>query len=204
MRQYWINFKGKQEGPMSIEQMAQMGIDESAYVWHSGLPDWVKITSVPELKDMLAGLPSADVPQATEAENDAQQAPVEVEENVPDEVPSLDVVDNSPAPGAPYIQQPYAAAEPVVAPGEPAPECPPTNLVWAIIATILCCSIPGIVGIVFAFLTKKYYREGDLAKARRMSDYGAWAVIASIILGLISMPLSCAVQMASMGSSFGM
>ena len=25
MRQYWINFKGKQEGPMSIEKMAQMG-----------------------------------------------------------------------------------------------------------------------------------------------------------------------------------
>ena len=124
MRQYWINFKGKQEGPMSIEQMAQMGIDESAYVWHSGLPDWVKITSVPELKDMLAGLPSADVPQATEIENDAQQAPVEIEENVPDEVPSLDVVDDSPAPGAPYIQQPYAAAEPVVAPGEPAPRSP--------------------------------------------------------------------------------
>ena len=38
---------------MSMEQLAQMGVDESAYVWHSGLPDWVRITNVPELKEML-------------------------------------------------------------------------------------------------------------------------------------------------------
>ena len=36
-----------------MEQLAQMGVDESAYVWHSGLPDWVRITNVPELKEML-------------------------------------------------------------------------------------------------------------------------------------------------------
>jgi hypothetical protein len=40
---------------MSKEQMARLGLDESAYVWHSGLPDWVKISKVPELSDLLAG-----------------------------------------------------------------------------------------------------------------------------------------------------
>ena len=202
MRQYWINFKGRQEGPMSLEQMSKMGLDETAYVWHSGLPDWVKITTVPELNELLTGA-ATEVPELpTETDVKAEAEGVEVaaeapqENNIPDEVPSLDVVDHS----TPYMQQPYGAVEPAVAASEPAPKCPPTNLVWAIIATILCCSIAGIVGIVFAFLTKKYYREGNLEKAQRMSDYGAWAVIASIILGLISMPLSCAVQMASMGN----
>jgi hypothetical protein len=207
MRQYWINFRGKQEGPMSIEQLAQKGVDETAYVWHSGLPDWVKITSVPELKDMLAGTTASTEPVATDAESDVQDAAVEnvetVEEaNIPDEVPSLDVIDYSAPAAAPYVQQPYPVAEPANT-VEPAPKCPPTNLVWAIIVTIFCCSIPGILGIVFAFLTKKHYREGNFEKAQRMSDYGAWSIIASIILGLITMPLSCAVQMAQLGN-FGM
>ena len=90
-----------------------------------------------------------------------------------------------------------AAAQPMPAPEE-VPECPPTNLVWSIIVTLLCCTPAGIVGIVFAFLTKKHYRQGNYKKAQRMSDYGAWAVIASIILGIISMPLSCAMQAAKM------
>ena len=83
-------------------------------------------------------------------------------------------------------------------PLEPVPECPPTNLVWAIIATVLCCTPAGIVGIVFAYLTKKRYNEGDYAKAQKMSDWGAWSIIFAIILGLMSMPLSCAVQMIKM------
>ena len=32
-----------------------------------------------------------------------------------------------------------------------------------------------------------------------MSDYGAWAVIISIMLGIISMPLSCAMSFVKMG-----
>lgn len=205
MRQYWINFKGKQDGPMSLEQMAKMGLDETAYVWHSGLPDWVKITNVPELNEMLAGAVTEAPELPTETlEGEETVAETPQEGDIPDEVPSLDVVDDTPADVVPYMQQPYGAVEAMPAQQEPAPECPPTNLVWSIIATVLCCSLPGILGIVFAFLTKKYYREGNLSKARRMSDYGAWAVIASIILGLISMPLSCAVQMVNMGSHLGM
>ena len=78
MRQYWINFKGKQEGPMSIEKMAQMGVDETAYVWHSGLPDWVSITRVPELADMIE--------KAKNAESLAQQQQQETPASVPEPV----------------------------------------------------------------------------------------------------------------------
>ena len=78
MRQYWINFKGKQEGPMSIEKMAQMGVDETAYVWHSGLPDWVSITRVPELADMIE--------MAKNAESLAQQQQQETPASMPEHV----------------------------------------------------------------------------------------------------------------------
>ena len=90
MRQYWINFKGNQEGPMSLEQLAQKGLDETAYVWHSGLADWVKITNVPELNNMLNN--SAKATQESPAEL-PEQEPEAVNEEVPEleteEVPEL-------------------------------------------------------------------------------------------------------------------
>ena len=188
---------------MSMEQLAQMGVDESAYVWHSGLPDWVRITNVPELKEMLENNngPAQDEPVPNLPEQEAGSDELVTSEVVDeDEIPSLDNVMESNE-QSPYMAGNYgpamAAAQPMPAPEE-VPECPPTNLVWSSIVTLLCCTPAGIVGIVFAFLTKKHYRQGNYKKAQRMSDYGAWAVIASIILGIISMPLSCAMQAAKM------
>ena len=231
MRQYWINFKGRQDGPMSLEQMAQMGVDESAYVWHSGLPDWVKITAVPELNEMLQKAKFApheeeEVPQLPQEEttnddlveqntanpvedvvglDEAAEDALELN-NIDEEVPELDEEHILADPDGDQ-QSPASAYSPHMGSGMPiaqqaaseVPKCPPTNLVWAIIATVLCCTPAGIVAIVFAYLTKKNYREGNYEKAQRMSDWGAWMVIASIILGIIMTPLSCAMQMAKIG-----
>ena len=80
-----------------------------------------------------------------------------------------------------------------VQPVQPQPEtpepCPPTNLVWAIITTVLCCIPPGIVAIFYALKVSNKYREGDIEGAKRASETGAWWCIAAIILGIISMPL---------------
>ena len=192
MRQYWINFNGEQKGPMSMEQIAQMGVDESAYVWHSGLSDWVKITAVPELKEMLDNA-TVNNQNETEAQQLTDQ-PV-AEEEVP-ALPKKEVApqlpNNNVAPGMGY-QSRYMPRQ-VAEHKEPQelPKCPPTNMVWAIISTVFCCTPAGIVAIVFAYLTKKNYNNGDFRRAERMSEYGAWAVIASIILGLITTPLTCA------------
>lgn len=202
MRQYWINFKGEQLGPMSKEQMAHLGLDESAYVWHSGLPDWVKISKVPELTDLFTGeVEAPEMPSESAPELPQQQ---DVEESMPEMPQQYDDVEET-MPEMPQqqedFQQGYVPGEmqyatqqstPPAMPQQEPPKCPPTNLVWAIITTIMCCGPLGIVGMVFAFLTKKHYRRGNYEKAERMSEYGAWAIIFSIMLGLICMPITCA------------
>ena len=208
MRQYWINFKGKQEGPMSIEKMAQMGVDETAYVWHSGLPDWVSITRVPELADMIE--------MAKNAESLAQQQQQETPASMPEHVaqqeaamagePEL-VVGDDPVPVPEIENQPTSSQLQATPPAlqhameheqEEIPQCPPSNMAWAIITTLFCCTPAGIVGIVFAFLTKKYYRNGEYERAQKMSDRGAWAIIIPIILGLVFTPLTCASHLSQM------
>lgn len=193
MTRYWINFKGKQSGPHSIEELKGMGVDKTAYVWYSGLDDWVKITKVPELNEMLEKMAAQGAQNATHeaAADNVSELPVDEEPNVPP-------MCNQPSGAMNYSMNQggynpqyaggYAAASPTV---DEAPKCPPTNLVWAIISTICCCWPLGVVGIIFAYLTKKKYKEGDYPKAEKFSEYGAWAIIASIIIGLISTPLAC-------------
>jgi len=93
--------------------------------------------------------------------------------------------------GQPYQpQQPAdaAVAHPqAVQPEQPEP-CPPTNLVWAIISTVLCCIPTGIVAIIYALKVTNKYREGDIEGAKRASEVGAWWCIATIILGIICQP----------------
>jgi len=156
--QYWINHNGVQSGPVDLDGLKQMGLTSSAYVWHEGLADWVKITQLPELQGCY------------------------------------EMVEQPAVVGQPY--QPQQPADAAVAhpqavqpeqPEQPEP-CPPTNLVWAIISTVLCCIPTGIVAIIYALKVTNKYREGDIEGAKRASEVGAWWCIATIILGIICQP----------------
>ena len=163
--QYWINHNGVQSGPVELEALKEMGLTSQAYVWREGMADWVKITQMPELQGMyeMAAQPEAGV---------AAQEPVQQ--------PSQAVT------GDP-IQPQYTGQQNV--PQQSAEPCPPTNMVWAVLATILCCIPLGIVGIIYANKVSKLYLAGDLEGAKKASDTGAWWIIAAITIGIIWRPI---------------
>ena len=168
--QYWINHNGVQSGPVDADGIKELALTSRAYVWHPGLSDWVKITQVPELEGLFEVVDEpATVGQPLQPQNTAPaQQPINPQP-----------VNTQPAEGA---------TEP----------CPPTNLVWAIITTVLCCLPAGIVAIIYAMKVTNKYREGDIEGAKRASEVGAWWCIASIILGILSMPLISLLQVSSM------
>ena len=186
--QYWINHNGVQSGPVDLDALKQMGLTSSAYVWHEGLTDWVKITQLPELQGlyvMEGVVPEAPQPEASVV----QEEPI-----VPDAVTVEQTVEEQteqpkPQPQAPYRPQ-QSLAQPQYAGQQPdaTEPCPPTNLVWAIITTVLCCIPAGIVAIVYATKVTNKYRAGDIEGAKRASEVGAWWCIAAIILGIICQP----------------
>lgn len=73
---------------------------------------------------------------------------------------------------------------------------PPTYLVWSVIMTILCCTIPGIVAIIYSAKVSSRFYEGDFDGARRASERAEIWIIVSFVLGVISstlwLPLSIA------------
>jgi len=157
--QYWINHNGVQSGPVDLDGLKELGLTSAAYVWHEGLTDWVKITQLPELQGMYQMVEQSSAGPA------AVQQPMEPQ---------------------PAVQQPVNDYQQEPAATEP---CPPTNLVWAIISTVLCCIPTGIVAIIYALKVSNKYREGDIKGAKRASETGAWWCIVTIILGILSLPL---------------
>lgn len=65
---------------------------------------------------------------------------------------------------------------------------PPTYLLWSILATILCCFIPGIVAIIFSSMVSSKYYARDYEGARRASRMAEYWIIASIVLGVVAAP----------------
>ncbi len=218
--QYWINQNGVQAGPVTREQLEKMNVSADAYVWRSGLDDWVKITSLPELADVIGAAevpaipvqepepvvepepvaepepeePEAPVEEEPVAEEPAQEEPAEP--HVP-EVPEIPEVAEQPVMGIP-MGQPYAQPQYVQQPQPAQPEvpaCPPTNLVWAILATVLCCIPLGIVAIIYSNKVTRLYNAGDYAGAERASEVSAWWCIGTIIGGIIASPFISLLQM---------
>lgn len=144
----------------------------------------------------------AEWAEALHIEYDAEEAKRRAEKAaVPPAPPQT-----SPAPPAFTGQQPSHAhpgaplPPPPVQPGQaPLPyghqePMPSTYLVWSILATILCCFIPGVVAIVFSSMVSSRYYAKDYEGARRASVRAEAWIIASVVLGLITatvyLPLS--------------
>lgn len=68
----------------------------------------------------------------------------------------------------------------------PSEQMPPTYLVWSVIMTILCCTIPGIVAIIFSAKVSSKFYQGDIEGSRRASQNAEIWIIISFVLGVLS------------------
>ena len=193
MVKYWINQDGVQEGPLTFEELKAKGLTRDAYVWREGLAEWVPVSSLAELTICL--LPAAEVSQPAlssapevlpEASDVAEVAEESVAAAVPPVLPPDEAVAPAAAPAAAPVVLP-AQQQPV--PAQPEQELPPTNLVWAIITTVLCCVPCGVVAILYASKVSSALQSGDLAAARSASEKGAWWCIGGIVAGIVFQPL---------------
>ena len=205
---YWANINGVQHGPVEKQQLIGLGLTRDSYVWREGLEDWVMVQNFSELDDLFPVKPMADVPPTDDGNYTAAAETPRCEpltEETPADEPAEDMTpaDDTVPPAIPQIpqipqqpyQQPYRPGEQQYAPQQPLPPCPPTNLVWGILTTVLCCQVLGIVSIVYALQVKAKYDSGDLETAQRYSDRAAMWSIAAIVAGLIVTPFVMLLQL---------
>ena len=170
---YWVNIDGIQSGPISRDELANIDFNpEVTDVWHEELDDWQRIDHLSEFADIVAAKQKAAAESAEHSELSEQSEHSESSVTPP------------PVPQPPMPQ-------PLVAPEAEAP----TNLVWAVIATVMCCQITGVIAIVYGAMTSSANSAGNYEKARRYSDIAQIWVMVSIVLGLIYMPIALLMMM---------
>ena len=192
MTKYWIRENGQQSGPFSLEELQLRTFAKGdTFVWHKGLEGWMHIENVPELAHLIAPEPAAEPEQkAVESEAEVSETPNDMEETEEAEVreSTPPLFHSMPTP-PPYMEQPQVTA-PTMHEQTPRPECPPTNLVAAIVCTLLCCTPFGVAGIVCAVLTQNHYNAGNYKKARKYSQWSDWMCILSVVLFFLSLPFT--------------
>ena len=186
---YWVNIDGIQSGPISRDELADMDFNpEVTYVWHQELDDWHRIDQLSEFADIVAGksVQQSVTPPPIPSEPEmpvVPPVPLEPEEPI---VP--------PVPLEPLEPEAFIvpSVPPVPAPSEAEA---PTNLVWAVIVTVMCCQITGIIAIVYGAMTSTANSAGNYEKARHYSDIAQIWVMVSIALGLVYMPVALLMMM---------
>lgn len=203
---YWIVIDGVQVGPMSLDEiLAHPALGPESPVWHDGLPDWTVASQVPELAAKFEPSPGeGTVPPVPPAEPESFIPPR------PDSGQPFRYGDNGygygngqyngggQQPGGNYNNfhyNSYNNAPNYYGPNPPMPpdprnqhRMPPNYLAWAIVVTICCCQVFGIIAIVYAAQVSPAYYRGDYERAEKMSSNAALWIILSIVTGLIITP----------------
>lgn len=81
--------------------------------------------------------------------------------------------------------------------------CPDSNLVWAILCTVLCCLPLGIVAIIKATSVEKLWAQGRHEEAQKASDdakkYSIWGAVCFGIFMILYLLLIFVVGLGAAG-----
>ncbi|XP_007936478.1 transmembrane protein 233 [Orycteropus afer afer] len=71
----------------------------------------------------------------------------------------------------------------------------PKNYLWLSIVSCFCPAYPiNIVALAFSVMALHSYNDGDFEGARRLGRNAKWVAVASIIIGLLIIAITCAVH----------
>ena len=220
--QYWIIKDGESKGPFTLEELQAMGISQTTKIWCKGMDNWTKAGET-DIADVLfahvvdeseeRSAESAEAPESEERSAESAEAPEQPRMTPPPYNPAL------------YSQPPYMPQQPPM-PGyrpQPSPQqiyndgyrrgledgkkldadtdtskCPPSNMVWAVLATVFCCMPAGIVSIVYASRVSGLYHKGDFVGAKRASDRAAYWALGSAIFHMVTYPITSALSLLMM------
>ena len=212
---------------MGISQTTKIwckGMDNWTKAGETDIADVLFAHVVDESEELSAE--SAEAPESEERSAESAEASESEERSAESaEAPEQPRMTPPPYNPAPYSQPPYMPQQPPM-PGyrpQPSPQqiyndgyrrgledgkkldadtdtskCPPSNMVWAVLATVFCCMPAGIVSIVYASRVSGLYHKGDFVGAKRASDRAAYWALGSAIFHMVTYPITSALSLLMM------
>ncbi|MDE7440889.1 MAG: GYF domain-containing protein [Muribaculaceae bacterium] len=194
--QYYIISNGSQLGPYSKEELSLQGLTPDSIVWRSGLSEWVKASTLPELSDIISESAFSlhtETPETMKSPYPDFAAGQQPQQPPQPQQPVQNPYGQPYPPAAPYgmPQQPYNYRQPF--------PVPHTNwMPWAIIVTIIsgCTTcvglILGIISIVYASKANAFYANGQQAEGDAANSTARTLTIVNIVLLVLGVIFSVA------------
>ena len=220
--QYWIIKDGESKGPFTLEELQAMGISQTTKIWCKGMDNWTKAGETDIADVLFAHVVDEREERSAESAEASESEELSAESGEVSEQPQMTPPPYNPAL---YSQPPYMPQQPPM-PGyrpQPSPQqiyndgyrrgledgkkldadtdtskCPPSNMVWAVLATVFCCMPAGIVSIVYASRVSGLYHKGDFVGAKRASDRAAYWALGSAIFHMVTYPITSALSLLMM------
>jgi hypothetical protein len=104
------------------------------------------------------------------------------------------------APAPPPMPTPGAAAPPPYQAGAGHPQL---SYVGPIIATVLCCTIGGIISIIYTATGNSALQQGDVATYQRHQSARSGWLIAAVVIGLICNLAAVFMMVAAEAANYG-
>ena len=175
---YYLDAANQQQGPLDGNLLPSKGVTAQTLVWANGMAEWTAAGQVAELQPLFAAQPAAAPAQPAQP---AYQQPAQPAYQQPAQ-PAYQ--QPQPAYQQPAYQQP--AYQQPAQPAAGAPAKPDNYLVWAILTTICCCLITGIVSIVYSTKVDGLYAAGQYAEAQAAAKSAkTWAIVGAILGGIV-------------------
>ncbi len=192
---FWIRINGLQEGPMEIERMKDYNVTPTTFVWCAGMKDWAYAKDVEDLKDIITWdsndkeeecVISNQEPEVLEDSTSIQTEPTKVLNSLSTEKNEQEDYPNDVTDGDNDSECQMSSTEQAKENKKDERPCPSNNLIWAILCTIFCCQITGIIGIVLAALVSSKYEQYGYETAKKYSDWAGIMCIISVVLTIIT------------------
>lgn len=221
--QFWIIKNGEMHGPFTLDELKSAQITPSTKIWYKDLKEWTAIENTPTAtllfpESGIAAEPKEETSPAPE-EKQADEEPVNARQeddkhtvnpplfNRESYEAAQRIATIPPTPAQPRgcsqaeIDEAYRQGYKkgldegkMLDKDTDTSKCPPTNLVWAIVSTILCCLPVGVVAIVYASKVSGYYYRNEFVKAKKASDRALYWSLASFITWMVTYPIISALS----------
>lgn len=172
---YFAMINGERRGPFTLDQLVEAGVTPETYVWCKGMPDWVQAREDGEIcryfrrrifDRMHPQAPTADTP--------------------PVNAPQTDLLANIPLSFRGIVRRSGELPQTPDEPQEQEHVVPPrSRLIDAIMVTLLCCPLTGIVAIYFAYKTNELWLKNQRNESYDMARKAKMWIGITIFLGVM-------------------
>lgn len=177
MTKYFARIDGSQCGPYTLEELLEAGVSPETYVWCKGMDNWKKAREV------------ADICRAYRQRITSLLHPSLNEDNAEEEKSSMPDFSEIPLRFRRYVEKSGGIPGKPFQPERDLTRQPPSYLPWAILVTLFCSPITGMLAIFFAARCLNAWKKKEPEEAYELSRLAKMWTLISFFMGFLMLAL---------------